>query len=262
MSPTWITPAWLSSTSNEPKVSTVARTMAWTSMAWVTSTSMGWTRVSGSNRLISLQARSAARPSWSASATVAPSRAKRIAVARPIPDPAPVTRHTLSCNRMLLSTPRPARRGRGPSLAHWAVAAAGQEGPHLRQCGGALPVAAHAQDVSRHHVAPARRLRGLLAEQPRADEAGVEAVAGADGVHDLVHAEGGHLRLAVRGGDQRAAPALLHYQHGHAQLERPRHGHLLVLRVHEQAQLLVAGQHHIGLAQHRQEHLACPFQRP
>ena len=112
--------------------------------------------------------------------TEAPSRAKRSAIARPMPEPAPV-----------ISAWRPSslmQRGRGRHLlgGHDRAAVAQHRGGEARALGG--------------------RGSGRQAREARVQVAGVEGVAGAGGVDDVDAGLGGHELAAA---DQRAVGAEL-----------------------------------------------------
>lgn len=91
-----VMPALLTITSREPNRSTQPRTAAFTASASVTSqvTAATWVPVESRARALA----SAAGPSMSAMTTRAPFLWKAVAMARPIPLAAPVTRALLPCS--------------------------------------------------------------------------------------------------------------------------------------------------------------------
>ena len=96
-SPSGATPALLTITSTPPKRSTAAATRARTSSS--RATSQRWTRVRAGSRVAATDSSlSGVRP---ASTTQAPSAAKRSAMPRPMPEPAPVTMTTRSVKRRM-----------------------------------------------------------------------------------------------------------------------------------------------------------------
>src|SRR3990170_6195578 len=96
-------PALFTSTSSRPQRSTVARTIPSTSAATDTS---AWTEAASPPlSAICRATRSALSPSRSAHITFAPSWPNSAAVARPMPDAAPVTSATLSFSRIVSSCP-------------------------------------------------------------------------------------------------------------------------------------------------------------